>query len=185
MPQRTPLEEIARRNVVHLRRAHMDGPTDPDDAFEEDRPADPRQHWSQEGVARRLGTTRQTYQATEGGSRGIGLNDLCALAFVFDVSPVTLILPQLGDAVRVPVVALGSSEPLASPGLRRFHAWWKGEKPLGGQEGGFFYRHATVQHSPVTADGRQRGLDRNSPSTAALREPEVEGWVCQRKLAPP
>jgi transcriptional regulator with XRE-family HTH domain len=168
------LEEIARQNVANLRRAHLDGAARAPDDLEMGREADRREHWSQGSVARRLGTTRPTYQAIENGTRGIGVNDLCALAHVFDVSPVTLVLPQLGGATRVPVVALGSSEFLASPGLRRFHAWWKGEKPLGGQEGGFFYRHATAQHSPVTADGRQRGLDRNGPSTAALREPEVE-----------
>ena len=173
MVERTPLEETARRNVVHLRRAHLDGPTDPDDASEDQR-RNWRQYWSQEAVARRLGTTRQSYQATERGSRGIGANDLCALAYVLDVSPMTLILPQAGGPVRVPVVTMGSGSPLANPGIRRFHAWWRAEKPLGGQEAGFFYRHAAAQHSPATADGRQRGLDRKAPSIVPLREREVE-----------
>jgi Helix-turn-helix. len=167
-----PLEEIARQNVANLRRAHLDGAAQPPDDLEMGREADRREHWSQGSVAERLGTTRPTYQAIENGTRGIGVNDLCALAHVFDVSPVTLVLPQLGGATRVPVVALGSTQPRTSPGVMRFYAWWKGERALGGQDGAFFHQHVVAQRNTVAADGRQRGWDPKPPSSAPLRDSE-------------
>src|SRR3954454_22931103 len=85
--------------------------------------------WTQARLAERLrelgyALPREALARLETGKRGVSLEDVFAIAYALDVSPLHLIVP-VDDAPRV--IVAGGVQP-ADPGdLRR---WVRGEEPL-------------------------------------------------------
>jgi len=103
--------------------------------------------WSQGGIAQKLQISRSTYVNMESGRRNITIDDLLALAYAFDVSPMTLLMPP-EDTTNIAVEASASyGHVVANAPVAAFRSWLSGVKHLPGQHGGFFVKNSLL-HRP-------------------------------------
>ncbi|HLZ36808.1 MAG TPA: helix-turn-helix transcriptional regulator [Mycobacteriales bacterium] len=172
------IEDVVRRNVVSLRRVHLDETRGrqgrPAPGQDRPRPGSGEREWTQEEVAQRLGLARTTYTAIERGERGISISDLLALAYVLDVAPITLLTPPLEDPDTVTVRASGGNAPvLGTVTARRLRDWLVGLQRLPGQDLRFFRRQALRRHTAIAqADARVRGRFGREPQPGPGSRPD-------------
>ncbi len=161
------IDAVVRRNTRFLRAQHLH--------------ASLRSLWSQSAVAERLGVSRPSYVDLESGQRRFSVDDLLALALVYDVTPTRLLLPPLG-AVSIQIsTGRGPSATLAEPHADEYERWLRGEEALPGQDAAFYAAHSrerTPEETPPT-DGRRQPADAGLSGSS----PHAEVVDAERALA--
>lgn len=153
--------------------------------------------WSGAAVAKRLGWSDRSYSDFELAKRAVSVADLVALAHVFDVSPMALLIPaKPRSGARIEVAVPKTRRVLAAVTVREYQSWLRGLAPLPGQSMFAFTRNYAQRREAVDrTDAREtiapaelRALsaigEQDPEAVAILRYGQYLDWLRRRQGQP-